>query len=113
MSETIGIPAGWMTPVRPARSPACAPVCQTVQPDRARTAAYQLDAFAAWLTPASHGRRAAARAVLERVLGLSVPPAELVAAAEGAIEEIDLISESLRMSTSGTRSSSSVSRWNC
>jgi hypothetical protein len=65
-----------------------------VEPDRAGAAAYELDAFAEWLTPASQQRRAAARAVLDRVLALSAPPAQVVAAAEGAIEQIDLISES-------------------
>lgn len=65
-----------------------------VEPDLAGSAGYQLAAFAEWLTPASRERRSAARAALERVLGLSVPPAELVVAARGAIEEIDRIAES-------------------
>ena len=64
-----------------------------IEPDRRRVAAYELDAFAEWLTPASRERRTAARSALERVLALSVSPEELVAAARAAIEEIDGIAD--------------------
>jgi hypothetical protein len=62
-----------------------------VDAHRSRLAAYQVDAFAEWLTPASRERWAGARGVLDRALDLSVPPEQAIAAARNAIEQIDRI----------------------